>query len=92
MDVRHLRCEHIRHGFWCHGRCRLEGTNVTLNPGDMIVSVGNAACSDTNRSLQELIDQAYLEQVLSMVIQDGYTGKRVTVELPPVESDQDSDK
>jgi hypothetical protein len=90
MCVNHIRCEHTRHGLWIRGRVHLASLNVTLNPGDTIVSVGNTSCSDTNLSLQDLIDQAYRNGILGMVIQDGYTGKRISVDLPPVEDDGDS--
>jgi Tol biopolymer transport system component len=57
----------------------------------MILSVGDTACSDTTLSLQELIDQAYVNDALSMVIQDGYTGRSFTVDLPALEDDGQPD-
>jgi len=57
-----------------------------LDPGDTIVSVGEIDCADSTMVLPDLVDQAYEEDALVMVIRKGISGDLIEVELPSGDS------
>jgi hypothetical protein len=63
--------------------------DISVNPGDVIVSVGNIPCSDLSMSLEEMTELAYRNNILKFVVLDGTTGRRVTVALPPLDEEDD---
>jgi hypothetical protein len=58
-------------------------SSFQLDPGDTIVSVGGISCGDSNLALSDMVDQAYQDGNLVMVVRDVNTGELVEVELPP---------
>src|SRR5262249_9117420 len=58
-------------------------SNCTLDPGDVIVSVGGINCGNSNLSLQQLINIAYQNGNFSVVIRDVNTGNLETFQLDP---------
>jgi hypothetical protein len=69
-----------------HERYERAVRSINLNQGDMIASVGGIS-SDSGMSLQDMMEQAYTNNVLRMVVIDGSTGRRSTIALPPLEDE-----
>jgi hypothetical protein len=63
----------------------------SLDPGDVIVSVGGVSCANTAMSLQDLIDAAYSNGVLVIVVRDVNTGVLVECSLPGPDADPDAE-
>jgi hypothetical protein len=74
-------------GFLIGGSDRfLLADGYELDPGDTIVSVGEIDCADSTMVLPDLVDQAYEEDVLVMVIRKGISGDLIEVEIPSGDS------
>jgi hypothetical protein len=63
-------------------------SNCTLDPGDVIVSVGGVDCGSSGLSLQQLVNQAYQGGNLDCVVKDVNTGNLDTVTLDPADGNQ----
>jgi len=73
-------------GFTITGTSQVTLTDdCVLDPGDVVVQVGNVPCTNTSLSLSELIDQAYQSGALVVVIRDVNTGDLVNIDLPPAD-------
>jgi hypothetical protein len=84
VNVNNISCASNGSGLTITNDSQVRLTNdCILDPGDVIVRVGNISCSNTRLSLAELISQAYQSGVLVIVVRDINTGDLVECNLPP---------